>query len=183
MFGWIRNNADTRRIAREFYGSIVAQARHETFYAAWGVADTPPGRLEVIVMHLVAALHRLALEGVAGRRLAFALNECFVTDMDDNMREMGIGDLTVPKRVKQAAAALFDRHRDYLAGHAAADDAALSQAIAAAFRLPQDDACVAHLVSYFRTLVGHLLTLPATAVLAGRVTFPEVPLPSLIDRT
>ena len=99
--------------ASNIYGGLVAQSRAIPFYAQHGVPDTPEGRTELIMLHLVLALRRLGRDGEASGRLAQALSETFVTDMDDNMREMGVGDLMVAKRVKKTAAALFDRLRDY----------------------------------------------------------------------
>jgi cytochrome b pre-mRNA-processing protein 3 len=113
MLPWLLQHTKLRASARELYGRVVTRAREPTFYADWGVADTTEGRFEVIALHLVLALGRLAPEGKAGRQLARALMEVFVTDMDDAMRELGIADLTVPRKVKRAAAALFDRYHDY----------------------------------------------------------------------
>ena len=81
----------------------------------------------MIALHLVLVLRRLAAEGRAGERLARALTEAFMVDLDDAMREMTFGDLAVPREVKRAAAALFDRHRAYLAALDAPDDGALAQ--------------------------------------------------------
>ena len=172
MFGWFKSKSDAIRTAREFYGSIVSAARQECFYASWGVADEPPQRLEMLMLHLVAVLDRLAVEGDIGRPLALALTDCFVTDIDDNMREMGIGDLTVPKKVKKAAAALYDRHRDFRAAAAAGDTAALTAAIARAFSAPPESATAQRLTAYFDRLVQQLGAETSDAVLSGRATFP-----------
>ena len=99
--------------AAELYDRLVAQARSPTFYAELGVPDTPEGRLECLMLHVVLMLRRLAHEGAGAAPLAQALAEAFVTDMDDCLREMGVGDMAVATKVKKAAAALFDRSRDY----------------------------------------------------------------------
>ena len=74
------------------------------------------GRFEMIVLHLALVL---APAQPGGRERAGAwrgaLSEAFMVDMDDNMREMTFGDLAVPREIKRAAAALFDRHAAYLA--------------------------------------------------------------------
>ena len=77
------------------------------------IPDTPQGRFEMVVLHVVLVVRRLTREGPAGARLARALNEAFIADMDDNMREMTFGDLRVPREIKQVTAALLDRHKAY----------------------------------------------------------------------
>ena len=81
------------------YGMIVTQAREPEFYRKFAVADTVNGRFDLLLMHLWLVLRRLrAVEGESG--LSQALFDRFCEDMDDNLREMGVGDLTVPKRMK-----------------------------------------------------------------------------------
>jgi cytochrome b pre-mRNA-processing protein 3 len=129
--GWrlLTRSNDLSSEASNIYGGLVAQSRAVPFYAQHGVPDTPEGRTELIMLHLVLTLRRLGRDGEAGGRLAQALSEAFVTDMDDNMREMGVGDLMVAKRVKKTAAALFDRLRDYGKHLEAADVQGLADAI------------------------------------------------------
>jgi cytochrome b pre-mRNA-processing protein 3 len=116
--------------ATDLYGRLVAHARTPAFYAVHGVPDTPEGRLELIVLHLVLMLRRLAKDGEPGSSLSRAISETFVTDMDDCMREMGVSDISVARKVKKVAAALFDRIRDYGAALDKGDRDTLSALIA-----------------------------------------------------
>src|SRR3954452_9377438 len=80
------------------YGMIVAQAREPLFYRSMGVPDTVNGRFDLLLLHMWMVLHRLRqLDGGAG--LCQALFDHFCADMDANLREMGVGDLAVPKRM------------------------------------------------------------------------------------
>ena len=86
---------------RALYGAVVAQARLATFYADYGVPDSVDGRFDLIVLHLVLLLHRLEQDndrGELGRSLGQDLFDEFCRDLDANLREMGVGDLAVPKR-------------------------------------------------------------------------------------
>lgn len=165
--------------ASELYGRLVAQARDPWFYGDLGVTDTPEGRLEMILMHVVLALRRLKTEGDAGEQLARSLAEHFVTDMDDCLREMGVGDITVAKKVKKAAAALFDRNRDYGAALDAGDRHGLAGMIGAhAFQAglsPDPVAPVAalKLADYCVTLAGHLHAVPSAMVLGASFQLPS----------
>jgi len=104
-----------RHKAINLYGAVVTQARDPALFTRLGVSDTPHGRYEMLVLHLALVLERLRAAGLASGNLSRDLVEVFVTDMDDNMREMGVGDLSVPKRVKRAAGGLYDRTLAYRA--------------------------------------------------------------------
>lgn len=113
MFAWFRQRKKHQRIADDLYGRIVAQAREPQFYGALGVPDSLEGRYEMVVAHLVLVIERLRADGAPHQNLARTLVERFVTDMDDSMRELGIGDTSVPKKVKGAAAGLVERTARY----------------------------------------------------------------------
>jgi cytochrome b pre-mRNA-processing protein 3 len=165
------------------YDSIVAQSRAEPFYRELGIPDTMEGRFELIVLHTHLVLERLRREGVGGQALSRALIEAFVADMDANMREIGIADLGVPRRVKRAAAALFERSRAYAAAqHAPAASAALPEALAEHIYAQHSTSPVLslQLSGYVRRAVSHLDRQPSPVLLDGRVEFPsvgEIPVP------
>ncbi len=103
------------------YGMIVTQAREPLFYRDLGVSDTVNGRFDLLILHLWMVLRRLRpMQG--GEGLAQALFDRFCEDMDANLREMGVGDLTVPKRMQAFGEAFY--------GRAAAYDLALGQGLA-----------------------------------------------------
>ncbi len=82
------------------YGMIVTQAREPLFYRELGVPDTVNGRFDLLVLHLWMVLRRLkSIEGGAG--VSQALFDRFCDDLDANLREMGVGDLAVPKRMQR----------------------------------------------------------------------------------
>jgi cytochrome b pre-mRNA-processing protein 3 len=109
------------------YGTIVTQAREPLFYRDLGVPDTVNGRFDLLVVHLWVVLRRLrSIEGATG--LSQALFDRFCDDMDNNLREMGVGDLTVPKRMQAFGEAFYGRSAAYdLAWTAGAEP--LAQAI------------------------------------------------------
>jgi cytochrome b pre-mRNA-processing protein 3 len=94
------------------YGMIVTQAREAIFYRDLGVPDTVNGRFDLLLLHMWLLLRRLrsAKDGTA---LAQALFDRFCEDMDDNLREMGIGDQTVPKRMRAFGEAFYGRTKAY----------------------------------------------------------------------
>ena len=121
MLQWFRRRAEADRRAGELYGSVVTAARQPAFYADMGVPDTPEGRFELIALHLFLALEGMKERDTAGTALSQRTIEAFVTDMDDCMREMGVGDMAIGKRVKRAAAAFYERANAYRRALAAAE--------------------------------------------------------------
>lgn len=97
------------------YGAIVAAARQEKFYAEWGVPDTVDGRFDMISLHLFLVLDRLKEGGAATQDLRQRLTDIFFADMDRSLREMGVGDLSVGKKVRRMAEAFFGRVTAYAA--------------------------------------------------------------------
>ncbi len=133
MLSWFRSRAEDRRRAIDLYGAVVTQARQPAFFAEHGVLDTPEGRTALIILLMFPVLERLQTAGgPRERRVARYLSETFVTDIDDCLREMGVGDMSVPKKVKRAAQALGERGLSYRRAIASSDPvAALADELAA----------------------------------------------------
>lgn len=93
------------------YGAIVAAARHVQFYEQMGVADTIDGRFEMIVLHLFLVLNRLKGEGVEDLRQR--LTDKFFSDMDRSLRELGVSDVAVGKKVRKIAESYYGRVTAY----------------------------------------------------------------------
>lgn len=112
-FSRFRNpDAPSRGTIEAIYGMIVAQAREPAFYASLNVPDTVNGRVDLIILHLWLVLRRLRpIEG--GAALSQALFDYFCSDMEGNLREMGVGDLTVPKRMQAFGEAFYGRSVAY----------------------------------------------------------------------
>jgi len=96
---------------QRLYGAIVAAARHVRFYEKLGVPDTIDGRFEMIVLHLFLVLNRLKGEGVEDLRQR--LTDEFFVDMDRSLRELGVSDVTVGKKVRRIAESYFGRVTAY----------------------------------------------------------------------
>src|SRR5258708_35801833 len=102
----------SRGTIEAIYGMIVTQAREPLFYRDLGVPDPVNGRFDLLVLHLWMVLRRLKpIEG--GGALSQALFDRFCDDMDANLREMGVGDLTVPKRMQAFGEAFYGRVAAY----------------------------------------------------------------------
>jgi cytochrome b pre-mRNA-processing protein 3 len=127
MFGRDRRG---NGIAPFLYGVIVAQARTPFLYAGLGVPDSVEGRFEMVVLHLVLLTRRLKIGGEAGREAGQGAFDLFCRDMDNSLREMGVGDLKVPRRMREVGEAYFGRAAAYEPGLASASADLLTEAVA-----------------------------------------------------
>ena len=123
-----RRNRQAGTIAA-LYGTIVAQARSPAFYMDYGVPDTVNGRFDMIVLHIALLLRRLEQEPEGVQTLGQGVFDRFCQDMDDNLREMGVGDLKVPKEMQRMGEAFYGRVAAYRAALGEADDTALVAAV------------------------------------------------------
>ena len=107
---WSRLFPKKNKQAEALYAAIVAAARQPQFYRDLGVPDTVDGRFDMLVLHLALVVARLRGERDGLRQ---ELVNQFTTDMDDNVRELGAGDLGVAKRVRSMAEAFQGRYTAY----------------------------------------------------------------------
>jgi cytochrome b pre-mRNA-processing protein 3 len=155
------------------YGAIVAQARSPAFYRDYSVADTVDGRFELILVHLALVLRRLAREEDL-RSLGQEIFDLFCTDMDRNLRELGISDLKVPKEMERIGTAFYGRKAAYDAALEATDDTALLEALHRnVYASPDQPAPGApRLAAYMREAEQSLERQDRQALLRGELRFP-----------
>ncbi len=174
MLTWLRSRSRPGVTASGLYGSIVTQARLPKFYAVEGVPDTMEGRFGVIAVHMFLVLDRIRQQGTDGDEVARALLETFMTDMDDNMREIGIGDVGVPRWVKKAAAALHEQVEAYTSAMSASNDTALKLALTTYIMMGDERHDVSGLAHYVRRVAVSLAPQTWSEIGAGRITFPTI---------
>jgi cytochrome b pre-mRNA-processing protein 3 len=153
------------------YGMIVAQARAAAFYRDYAVPDTVTGRLEMVLLHAVLLLLRLEDGGEEARALGQGLFDQFCRDMDASLREMGVGDLAVPRKMRELGEAFYGRQAAYRAALADADRAALAQALARNVFAGAGGDASARLAAYVREAVRVLAAQDGFA--RGELVFPD----------
>ena len=163
----------SRSDAAKLYGAIVAQARLPVFYQRFEVPDTLEGRFLVLLLHLFVVHHRLKAEGQSALDLAQDLADHFSADMETVLREIGVGDLGIPKKVRGVAAAgasLLEALERALASGDEAVVAAVTGALPADQRL--SEAASLRFAHYVRRSVRALEAESVTALAAGAIRFP-----------
>lgn len=170
MFRLFRSKTDDPTI-RALYGAIVAKARDPAFFGDGRAPDTLEGRFEMMVVHMFLLLHRLKEESPDRRELGQTLFDLFFLDMDRGLRELGVGDTKVPKKIKAMGEAFYGRVKVYDEAFAGADAEALARALARNV-LGQPDADASRLAAYMRAGAAELAALPYERIAAGDIAFP-----------
>jgi cytochrome b pre-mRNA-processing protein 3 len=115
LAGFLRRRDKHERAAFQLYGTAVAAARDPYLYATMGVPDTLDGRFDAVVLHVFLVIRRLNAEIEPGPALAQAVFDAMFLDMDINLREMGVGDMSVGKRNRAMWEAFHGRSAAYAA--------------------------------------------------------------------
>lgn len=111
MFHYFRQRKELKQKAKALYDRAETQGRLPVFYADLNVPDTVDGRFEMISLHCYIFMHRLLRAG--DKKLSQKLFDTFFVMMDRTMREMGIGDLAVPKHMKRMMQGFNGRANHY----------------------------------------------------------------------
>jgi cytochrome b pre-mRNA-processing protein 3 len=164
----------SRNSLRAVYGAIVAAARHPHLYAGWGVPDTVDGRYDMIVLHAVLVLHRMGEAGEAARNFAQGLTDEVFADMDRSLREMGVGDLSVGKKVRRMAEVFYGRARAYQGALRAGNEGELAEALYRnVFAGNGEKEGSDHLAAYALRVRRHLHERPIGPILSGEIDLPD----------
>ena len=165
--------------ARALYAAVVEQARQPRFYRDLGVPDSIDGRFDMIVLHAFLVLHRLKADGRAQGPVGQALFDLMFADMDASLREMGVGDLSVGRKVKQMATGFYGRVAAYEQGLGAGDEALADALRRNLYGTTEPTAGhTAAMGAYVRSQVAALAAQPIAALIEGGVRFAAPPVTS-----
>jgi cytochrome b pre-mRNA-processing protein 3 len=157
---------------RALYAAAVEQARRPELYAELGVPDTVEGRFEAYTLHVVLLLDRLRGHGGQAGETAQALFDTYVKSLDDALREMGVGDLSVGKKMRRLGEAFYGRARNYEAAFAALPDAGpLEALLGRTVYEGVEEPPVAGLAAYVQAQRGALAAEPLDALIAGQTAW------------
>lgn len=171
LFGLFRRRPQ-ERAGFLLYGAAVEAARDPALYAGIGAPDTTAGRFELICLHTGLVIRRLrAFRSPEADALAQAVFDAMFADMDLTLREMGVGDLSVGKKVKNLWEGFHGRAEAYGAALDAGEVAALAEALARnvwAGAEPPQGAAVA-LAAHAAAFAERLEALDLPTLTTGRV--------------
>ncbi len=162
---------------RRLYRRIVEQSRQPAFYADLGVPDTVNGRFDMITLHAFLVMNRLRRERTeAAADFAQALFDEMFLDMDHNLREMGVPDTGIAKRIRRMSEAFYGRVAAYRQALDENDDDALKDAFRRnIFEGKAQPAVLDAVAAYVHAAEARLNAQPFKALARGEVDFPPPP--------
>lgn len=102
-----------RQSGAKLYEAVTRQARKPEFYVELGVPDSVEGRFELYSLHVVLLLHRLKGQGAQASEVSQALFDAYIRSLDDALRDLGVGDLSVGKKMRKLGEAFYGRVKSY----------------------------------------------------------------------
>jgi cytochrome b pre-mRNA-processing protein 3 len=160
---------------KRLYVAAAAQARQADFYARMGAADSVEGRFELYTLHVVLLLRRLKGQGPAAMEVSQAVFDAYVRSLDDALREMGVGDLSVGKKMRRLGEAFYGRVKNYDEAMDALPDRTLLRAMLTRTVLMGNEALADPFVDYAAAAADALARQPLDALLQGEPAWPQIP--------
>jgi len=176
LFNFLKKSANDD-LAHTLYVEIVNQARQPAFYTDLGVPDTPDGRFDMVLLHAYLLFHRMKDDHDQTGELSQAVFDLMFADMDQNLREMGLGDIGVSHRIKGMIKAFYGRVSVYDEGVANADDNNLKDALRRNLYRKSDplDAQVSAVAGYIHREIENLSAQDNSDIMKGLVQFGPAP--------
>lgn len=172
MFANLFKKSSTSEIPHQIYGSLMAQARAEFLFTDFGVPDTVMGRFDMLAMHVYLVARRLRAES---EEIFETLNQdvfdLFVADIERALRELGIGDTTVPKRKKKMVRSFYGQIEDFDEHMSDKDAEALAKASKVRYLNEVNDGDSDGLAAYMMKTEEKLASQSAADLLAGKISF------------
>lgn len=173
---WLSRKRPHEDTAYALYDAIVTQARRPEFFSQWQVPDTIDGRFEMLALHAHMIMRRIDQDRDGPSALSQALFDVMFMDMDRSLRELGVGDMGVGRRVKQMMQAFYGRAGAYDAGLTDPSEAlkdALKRNLYGTTDVSEET--LAALAAYVREIATILAEAPAPADGRTEINFPPPP--------
>ncbi|MCI9865095.1 ubiquinol-cytochrome C chaperone family protein [Rhizobium skierniewicense] len=174
VFGLFKKKNNNRAIVDRQYTALTTVARHPDFYLHLGVPDTVMGRFELLSIVMILYFRRMKFAATSGQEIAQEIIDAFFQDLDHSMRELGIGDQGVPKRMKKFAGMFYGRLEAYASALDTQDGEALAAALARNI-YPEPDTTAPDMRGLADWMMGAADALAAQSeelIATGRVSMP-----------
>ncbi|MDX0628680.1 ubiquinol-cytochrome C chaperone [Sinorhizobium medicae] len=173
IFGLFKKKSGNIAIVKRQYEALTAAARQPFLYTDLDVPDTVMGRFEMLSAVLILYFRRTRGSARAGQEIAQEIVDAFFEDVDHSIRELGVGDVSVPKKMKKLAGMFYGRLESYAAALEGRDAGALAAALRRNFHADVEDApSMRGLASYLLAVESVLSDTAEEDVETGRLRIP-----------
>ncbi|PDS97213.1 ubiquinol-cytochrome C chaperone [Rhizobium sp. S9] len=175
ILGLFSKKNNNQVIVDRQYAALTAAARMPDLYERLNVPDTVMGRFEMLSIVMILFFRRTRASAVSGQEIAQEIVDAFFQDIDYSIRELGIGDNSVPKRMKKLAGMFYGRLETYSKAMDACDGEALALALTRNIH-PETEtpADMSGLASWMMAAESHLSAVPEELIVSGSATLPPV---------
>ena len=165
----------TKAAGEKLYAATVAQAREPALYATLGAPDTPDGRFEIYSLHVLLVLARLRADGSQATAFAQAYFDAYLGGLDNGLRELAVGDLSVGKTMRKLGEAFYGRGKALDAAVADLPDREpLIRLLGRTVFSDEAAAGAGPLADYVIRARDALAQTPSDVVFDGRIAWPAV---------
>jgi cytochrome b pre-mRNA-processing protein 3 len=174
IFGLFGKRNHNHIIVERQYAALTSVARTPVFYERFSVPDTVMGRFEMLSLVMILFFRRTRSSETSGQEIAQELVDAFFQDIDYSIRELGIGDNSVPKRMKKLAGMFYGRLESYSAAMDGNDRVALASALRRNIYPQQDESAPSMdgLADWMAIAERHLADISETEIATGSATLP-----------
>lgn len=162
-----------QEIADRLYTGIVGASRQPAFFVEFAVADTLDGRFEMLSLHLFIALNGLVDGNDHDKKMAQSIMELFVRDMDAALREIGVSDIKVPKRMRALYGSFGGRIAGYTLAVAEGGEALCAALARNIYADGGDPGNVIALGAYVNAALDHIERAGGAELPDGQIRFPD----------
>jgi cytochrome b pre-mRNA-processing protein 3 len=159
---------------RRLYAACVSQARTPELYGELATPDTIEGRFEHYSLHVILVMDRLVRQGDEAAEVSQGLFDAYIRALDDALREMGVGDLSVGRKMRRIGEALYGRLMNYEAAFTGQEGAdPLETILSRTVYDGVEDPPLAGMAAYVLRQRAHLAEVKLQDLLAGTITWSE----------
>lgn len=171
MFGWFGKRESRTAPVDAVFARIAEASRRPALYLQGGIPDSFEGRFESLTLHVFLVLRRLRELPAPADDLAQDLVDANFAYVELGVRNGGVSDIAVPKRMKKIGQMFYGRVQAYEAALVSSEPGALDEALRRNAS-PQADGA-ACLATYVRSIQARLAALDVDGVLNEPELFPQ----------
>jgi cytochrome b pre-mRNA-processing protein 3 len=174
LMGGLFRPRPAKLAGRALFKQAAARARQPALYEAGGAPDTVEGRFELYALHVDLVIFRLKGQGAEAQEVSQALFDTFLNNLDEGLRDMGVGDLSVGKKMRKLAEAIYGRMKGYdQALQALPDETPLKALLGRTIFSNAQAPAAGPLCTYAIAVMAGLNALPLRDVIDGRIDWPD----------